>query len=97
MPWYTRFDYVKIEKYNHLTGGFDFYWQDNFDTFDDERWLRADYHSFSVNDITDTTYYANQIYTEDGALVIKMDNVQESIALAAKQAAEFETDSRYSA
>ena len=26
MPWFTRYDYVKVETYNAETGGFDFHW-----------------------------------------------------------------------
>jgi len=26
MPWYAKYDYVKVEKFNPKTWGFDFYW-----------------------------------------------------------------------
>ena len=26
MPWYAKYDWVRVEKYNPSTGGFDFYW-----------------------------------------------------------------------
>lgn len=42
MPWYTRYDYVKIEKYNPKTGQFVPYIEDNFDTFDSSRWMVSD-------------------------------------------------------
>ena len=70
MPWYTRYDYVKVEKYNAETGGFDFYWQDDFNSFDESRWLKSDGWSFENNS---STFYASQVYTEDGHLVLKMD------------------------
>ena len=70
MPWYYRYDYVKIEKYNHETGGFDFYWQDDFNSFDESRWLKSDGWSFENNS---STFNASQVYTEDGHLVLKMD------------------------
>ena len=46
MPWYTRYDYVKVEKYNATTGGFDFYWQDDFNSFNSTRWFKSDGWTF---------------------------------------------------
>ena len=70
MPWYTRYDYVKVEKYNVETESFDFYWQDDFDSFDSKRWLKSELWTFGGNS---STFYVNQVYTEDGALVLKME------------------------
>ena len=56
MPWYTRYDYVKVETYNSSTGGFDFHWQDNFDSFDSSRWLKSDGWGFGSNS---STFYAS--------------------------------------
>ena len=52
MPWYTRYDYVKVEKYNSSTKGFEFYWQDNFDSFDSNRWIKSDNWTFGGNSST---------------------------------------------
>ena len=71
MPWYTKYDYVKVEKYNSSTGGFDLYWQDDFDSFDGSRWQKSDNWSFESNS---STFYTSQVYTEDGNLVLKMEN-----------------------
>ena len=38
MPWYARYDYVKVEKWNEKTGQFEFHWRDDFDSFDETRW-----------------------------------------------------------
>ena len=70
MPWYTKYDYVKVEKYNASTGGFDFYWQDDFDSFDYSRWQKSNGWSFESNS---STFYESQVYTENGALVLKME------------------------
>ena len=70
MPWFTRYDYVKVEKYNPSTGGFDFAWQDDFDSFDAGRWMKSDGWGFGDNS---STFYASQVYTENGALVLKLD------------------------
>ena len=71
MPWYTRYDFVKVETYNEATGGFDFHWQDNFDSFDFNRWVKSEGWGFQDNS---STFYGSQVYTENGALVLKMEH-----------------------
>ena len=46
------------------------HWQDNFDSFDYSRWLKSDGWGFGGNS---STFYSSQVYTENGALVLKMD------------------------
>ena len=70
MPWYARYDYVKVETYNAETEGFDFLWQDDFDSFDETRWKKSDNTTFEQNSCT---WAADSAYTEDGYLVLKMD------------------------
>ena len=70
MPWFTRYDYLKVEKYNPETLGFDFHWQDDFDSFDESKWLKSDNWNFGGSS---TTFFNEQVYTENGALVLKMD------------------------
>ena len=70
MPWYTKYDWVRVEKYNWNTGGFDWYWQDDFDSFDYSRWQKSDGWSFESNS---STFYATQVYTDAGHLVLKME------------------------
>ena len=70
MPWFTRYDYVKVEKYNVETGDFDFYWQDDFESFDSERWLKSEDRNTKGNS---STFFGNQVHTENGSLIIKMD------------------------
>ena len=71
MPFYTRYDYVTVETYNHSTGGFDLHWHDDFDHFDSSRWFKSDGWGFGSNS---STFYASQVYTENGNLVLKMDH-----------------------
>ena len=71
MPWYTLYDYVKVETYNSSTGGFDFYWQDDFDSFRDDLWQKSDGWGFDSNS---STFYASQVYTDGGHLVLKMEH-----------------------
>ena len=70
MPWYTRYDYVKVETYNTQTKQFEPHWQDNFDYFDSSKWLKSDGWGFGDNS---STFYASQVYTENGALVLKIE------------------------
>ena len=81
MPWYARYDYVEYWEYVPeadwaTTEGankwhpFKKVWRDDFDTFDTSRWKASDDWTFGVNDVT---FWASQVYTEDGALVLKME------------------------
>ena len=69
MPWYLLYDYVETYKYNEETGGFDFNWKDDFDTFDTNRWHKSDNTTFDANS---TTFRASQVYIDQGKLVLKM-------------------------
>ena len=70
MPFYAKYDYVKVEKYNYTTGGFDFHWEDKFDSLDTSRWMVSDGWGFESNSCT---WAADSVYTENGNLVLKMD------------------------
>ena len=70
-PYYTRYDWIKVETYNTETNEFNFLWQDDFDSFDDSRWYKKDGWAFGSST---STFYASQVYTEDGHLVIKMEH-----------------------
>ena len=70
MPWYAYYDYVKVETYNFDTSEFELHWQDDFDSLDESRWLVSDNWNFDQNT---TTFMKNQVYTEDGSLVLKLD------------------------
>ena len=71
MPWYVHYDYVKVEKYNQRTGEFELHWRDDFDCFDEKRWLKS--NGWPTQDPSNsTTYYPSQVYTANGALVLKM-------------------------
>ena len=68
MPWYVHYDYVKVEKYNKSTGEFEWHWRDDFDSFDDSRWFKSNGWGLGSS-----TFYKNNVYTENGHLVFKMD------------------------
>ena len=69
MPWFTRYDWVEVYRYNSNTKGFDFEWRDDFDSFDYSRWLKSDGWGFDSNS---STFFASNVYTENGNLVLKM-------------------------
>ena len=75
LPTYTRYDYIKVETYNAATGEFEPHWQDDFDSFDASRWIKSENWNFGGSS---TTFFGSQVYTENGALVIKMDMNEES-------------------
>ena len=73
MPWYTEYDYVKVETYNQSTGKFEEHWHDDFDSFDESRWRKS--NGWPTHDPDNSsTYYASQVYVHNGALVLKMDH-----------------------
>ena len=70
MPWYTRYDYVEVYTYNWSTKGFDFHWRDDFDYYDTSRWHVKEGWGFNDNS---SNFFQSNCYTENGALVIKME------------------------
>ena len=68
MPWYTWYDYVQVETYNQWTGQFELHWRDEFDYFDEDRWFKSNGWGLGSS-----TFYKDNVYTENGALVFKMD------------------------
>ena len=68
MPWYAKYDYV--ETYTWNGSGFDFHWRDDFDSFDESRWKKADGWGY---DWAHCYWHAEQVYTQDGALHIKLE------------------------
>ena len=69
MPWYAFYDYVEVYKWDPVEEAFHFHWRDDFDSFDAGRWHRAN-GSFEANS---SVFHPSNVYTEDGALVLKME------------------------
>ena len=48
MPWYAKFDFVEVRDYvqpddpESNESPFKFRWRDDFDTFDESKWLKID-------------------------------------------------------
>ena len=70
MPWYARYDFVETYTYDESMKQFNLKWRDDFDSFDESRWLKSDNWGFDSNS---TTFWASQVSVEDGALVLKME------------------------
>ena len=72
MPYYAKYNYVKIETYNEKTGKFEFYARDNFDgELDEDFWQVS--NGWGSGSHTSSIYYKSQVYTEYGNLVFKME------------------------
>ena len=85
MPWYARYDWVEFWEYVpesewDTTPGanywhpFKFSWRDDFDYLDQSRWHVSDNWTFGSNNVT---FWKEQVYTENGNLVIKMEHRDE--------------------
>jgi len=73
MPYYARYDYVEVWDYNADTKDFEFNWREDFNgPLDESRWLVSNNWGFGGNS---TTFMSSQVYTEDGNLVLKMEDV----------------------
>ena len=81
MPWYAKYDFVEYWEYvppqdlNRTSGAdqshpFKFTWRDDFDTLDESRWKVSDNWTFNENDVT---FWKDQVYTENGQLVLKLE------------------------
>lgn len=67
MPWYTEYDWAKVESYDEKTGEFADVWFDNFDTFDSSRWMKIKGYGYDT-----TNFYESQVSVNNGKLIIKM-------------------------
>jgi len=70
MPWYIKYDSVKVETYNEKKDSFEFLFEDNFDTFDESRWRKARGYGYAT-----TNFHESQVYVDEknGHLVIKLE------------------------
>ena len=70
MPWYLLYDYVEVYRYNKDSNSFEFDWRDDFNEFNQTRWHKMS-GTFESNS---SVFYPNHVYTQNGNLVIKMEN-----------------------
>ena len=70
MPWTVEYDYVEAYTFNSATGGFDFHWKDDFNTFDTAKWHKADNTTFDANS---SIFRASQVQVKDSKLILTME------------------------
>ena len=70
MPWTVEYDYVEAYTFNSATGGFDFHWKDDFNTFDTAKWHKADNTTFDSNS---SVFRASQVSVKDSKLILTME------------------------
>ena len=70
MPYEAQFDYIETYSYNHKTKSFDLHWRDDFDYFDEGKWLKSNNMAFNAQG---TTFFDQQVSVEDGILKLKME------------------------
>ena len=56
--------------FNSLTGGFEFHWKDDFNTFDTGKWHKADNTTFEANS---SVFRASQAKVNNGSLILTME------------------------
>lgn len=71
MPFYCKYNYVQIEKYNEKTGQFELYHRDDFNSLDENFWIVSD--GWGSGTQTSSIYHKSQVYIEKGNLVFKME------------------------
>ena len=80
MPWFLLYDYVEVFTYDLEDNEFHFHWRDDFDTFDTERWRKAN-GGFEQNS---SVFDPENVTVKAGNLVLKMEplvhQVQEVVA-----------------
>ena len=69
MPWAALYDFVEVYTYNKKTRMFDLHWRDDFDYLDLSRWEPSDNFGFTDNT---TTFFASQVFVQQGNLVLQM-------------------------
>lgn len=69
LPLYAYYDWIKYYRYDPVTEeGFTFEWKDDFDTFDQNRWIASN-STFGSN-LSD--FKANNVVVQDGYLILCM-------------------------
>ena len=70
LPWEVKYDFVETYTWNSHTGGFDFYWKDDFSSFDNSKWYMSDNWGFEGNS---SLFVTSQVSNKDGNLVLTLD------------------------
>jgi len=65
VPYFAQVDYVEVYNYDQANENFNLRFRDDFDTYDPERWGKADGLTW---DDMDSTFVKENVYVEDGRL-----------------------------
>lgn len=68
LPVYQFINYIEVHTYNTATGDFEFAWRDDFNTFDNARWGKANW-SFDGNRVD---FLPENVTVKDGILVLAL-------------------------
>ena len=69
MPWYLLFDYVEVFTYDEADNEYHLHWRDDFETFNTDRWYKAD-GGFDSNS---SVFHPENVSVKSGNLVLKME------------------------
>ena len=69
MPWYLLFDYVEVFTYDEANNEYHLHWRDDFETFNTDRWYKAD-GGFDSNS---SVFHPENVSVKSGNLVLKME------------------------
>lgn len=68
LPVYQFVNYIEYQRYNTDTGEFEPAWRDDFDTFDDARWDKANW-TFDMNRVD---FVPENVRVQDGILILAL-------------------------
>ena len=63
---------MEVYTYDEEDQTFDLYFRDDFDYFDESRWRKS--HKLGFNENT-ATFFEEQVYVQDGNLVLQLDHL----------------------
>merc|ERR1712113_587272 len=69
-PYYSGIDYVEVYYYDATNEDFKLHFRDDFDTYDQNRWVSADNKTWEG---MDSTFKKENAYVSDGRLFLRLD------------------------
>ena len=99
-PWYAKYDYVEVwdyvepDQWSSTDGAdedhpFQLRWRDDFDTFDETKWVKSNNWSFNDNLVT---FMESNVYVQDGNLVLKLEPKSSPVAPFPEETTDPNTD-----
>ena len=69
LPYQAMYDYVETYSYDKKSDSFDLHWRDDFDYFDEGKWVKSDNQGFTDNGVT---FFKSQVDVQDGHLILTL-------------------------